>query len=102
MSSLSMAGVPATLAADAAVRMKNEVALVEPDLVLWQVGTNDALAYVPSDEFASTVKEQIDWLKAHRVDIVLVGIPSSPRRCCAMHTTSNSQIAYANWGRRRT
>ena len=40
-------GVSGELAADAATRIRNEVALHEPDLVLWQVGTNDALAYVP-------------------------------------------------------
>ncbi len=43
--------------ADAARRIKNEVALNEPDLVLWQVGTNDALAYVPLDELEETVVE---------------------------------------------
>ena len=67
-------GVSGELAASAASRMKNEVALDEPDLVLWQVGTNDALAYVPADEFVLTVKEQIDWLKTHKVDVVLVGL----------------------------
>jgi lysophospholipase L1-like esterase len=67
-------GVSGELAANAATRMKNEVALEQPDLVLWQVGTNDALAYVPADEFAVTVKDQIDWLKAHHVDVVLVGL----------------------------
>jgi lysophospholipase L1-like esterase len=67
-------GVSGELAADAAIRMKTQVALEEPDLVLWQVGTNDALAFVPSDEFALTVKNQIDWLKAHQVDVVLVGL----------------------------
>jgi hypothetical protein len=67
-------GVSGELAANAATRMKNEVALNDPDLVLWQVGTNDALAYVPAAEFAATVKDQIDWLKAHKVDVVLVGL----------------------------
>jgi acyl-CoA thioesterase I len=67
-------GVSGELAAGAAIRMKNEVALDEPDLVLWQVGTNDALAYVDAQEFATTVKDQIDWLKAHKVDVVLVGL----------------------------
>jgi acyl-CoA thioesterase-1 len=67
-------GVSGELAAGAASRMKNEVALEEPDLVLWQVGTNDALADVPAGEFAATVKDQIDWLKAHKVDVVLVGL----------------------------
>ncbi len=67
-------GVSGELAANAATRMKNEVALDKPDLVLWQVGTNDALAYVAADEFALTVKDQIHWLKAHKVDVVLVGL----------------------------
>lgn len=67
-------GVSGELAANAAHRMRNEVALEQPDLVLWQVGTNDALAYVPAADFAAVVKEQIDWLKAHNVDVVLVGL----------------------------
>jgi len=72
-------GVSGELAAGAAVRMKNEVALDEPDLVLWQVGTNDALAYVDAGDFASVVKHQIDWLKAHKVDVVLVGLQFAPQ-----------------------
>ena len=71
-------GISGELAADAARRMKNEVALEMPDLVLWQVGTNDALAYVPADEFAATVRGQLDWLKAHKVDVVLVGLQFAP------------------------
>jgi acyl-CoA thioesterase-1 len=71
-------GISGELAADAAARMKNEVALEAPDLVLWQVGTNDALAYVPADQFAATVKDQVDWLKAHKVDVVLVGLQFAP------------------------
>jgi acyl-CoA thioesterase-1 len=72
-------GVSGELAAGAAHRMRNEVALDEPDLVLWQVGTNDALAYVPVDEFTAVVKEQIEWLKAHKVDLVLVGLQFAPQ-----------------------
>jgi acyl-CoA thioesterase I len=71
-------GVSGELADEAAARMKNEVALEAPDLVLWQVGTNDALAYVPVNLFAATVKDQIDWLKAHKVDVVLVGLQFAP------------------------
>ncbi len=80
-------GVSGELAIDAAERMKNEVALERPDLVLWQVGTNDALAYVPVDEFAATVKEQIDWLKAHKVDVVLVGLQFAPEMLRDAHYT---------------
>jgi acyl-CoA thioesterase-1 len=67
-------GVSGELAAQAAERMKTEVALTEPDLVLWQVGTNDALAYVAIDELQSTVVSTIRWLKEHKVDVVLVGL----------------------------
>jgi acyl-CoA thioesterase-1 len=72
-------GVSGELAANAAIRMKTEVALEQPNLVLWQVGTNDALAYVPAAEFAATVKGQIAWLKTHKVDVVLVGLQFAPQ-----------------------
>jgi lysophospholipase L1-like esterase len=72
-------GVSGELAANAAIRMKNEVALEEPDLVLWQVGTNDALAYEPTAEFAATDKDQVAWLKSHKVDVVLVGLQFAPQ-----------------------
>lgn len=71
-------GVSGELADDAVLRMQDEVGLEMPDLVLWQVGTNDALAYVPAEEFAATVENQIDWLKAHKVDVVLVGLQFAP------------------------
>ena len=71
-------GVSGELAGNAAARMRNEVALEEPDLVLWQVGTNDALAYVPVDEFTAAIKDQIAWLKEHKVDVVLVGLQFAP------------------------
>jgi acyl-CoA thioesterase I len=67
-------GVSGELAEDAEGRIKNEVALNEPDLVLWQVGTNDALAYVPLDKLRATVSETVRWLRAHDVDVVLAGL----------------------------
>jgi len=67
-------GVSGELAADVAKRIRIEVALNDPNLVLWQVGTNDALAYVPLDQIAETVTDTIRWLKEHKVDVVLVGL----------------------------
>jgi lysophospholipase L1-like esterase len=67
-------GVSGELASQAASRIKNEVALIEPDMVLWQVGTNDALAYVPLEELEATVVETLTWLKEHKIDPVLVGL----------------------------
>jgi len=67
-------GISGELARDAAERLKTEVALTEPDLVLWQVGTNDALAQIPVEEFTETTTQAIRWLKERNVDVVLVGL----------------------------
>lgn len=66
-------GVSGELAADAAGRIKTQVALTGASLVLWQVGTPDALAQVPAEEFRAAVSQTIDWLKAHNTDVLLVG-----------------------------
>ncbi len=67
-------GVSGELASDAAERIKNEVALNDPDLVLWQLGTSDALARVQIDDFRSSVSSAVAWLKDHKVDVILVGL----------------------------
>lgn len=67
-------GVSGELASDAAKRLKVEVALNQPDLVLWQVGTNDAFAQVPVEEFQETVGDMVRWLKEHNTDVILVGL----------------------------
>ena len=67
-------GVSGELSAQAASRIKDEVALNDPDLVLWQVGTNDALAYVPLDELEHTIVDTVHWLREHKVDVVLAGL----------------------------
>jgi acyl-CoA thioesterase-1 len=67
-------GVSGELAANAATRIRTEVALNDPTLVLWQVGTNDALAYLPVEELETTLRDTIRWLKEHNVDLVLVGL----------------------------
>jgi lysophospholipase L1-like esterase len=67
-------GVSGELASNAALRLKNEVALTRPQLVIWQVGTNDALAFVPLEELSDAVTSTIRWLKQHNVDVVLAGL----------------------------
>ena len=44
-------GFSGELAEAAGERLKIEVALNHPDIVLWQVGTNDAFAHVPVENF---------------------------------------------------
>ncbi len=67
-------GVSGELARDAGARIKMEVALVDPDLVLWQVGTADALARLPIEDFERTLGKTLVWLKAHDVDVALIGL----------------------------
>src|SRR5690242_13936962 len=63
-------GVSGELAAATAERLKSVIPLDQPDVVLWQVGTNDALAKVPPEEFKATVQSTVQRLKEHRVDTV--------------------------------
>jgi acyl-CoA thioesterase-1 len=72
-------GVAGEVAESTAERIRGEVALNKPDLVLWQLGTNDALARVPSKDFEATVDSTIRWLKENGVDVVLVGLQYTPR-----------------------
>lgn len=67
-------GFSGELAEAASERIRIEVALNNPDIVLWQVGTNDALAQVPADSFEQVVTDTVQWLKQHNVDVILVGL----------------------------
>jgi hypothetical protein len=67
-------GFSGELAEAAGARLKIEVALNRPDIALWQVGTNDAFAHVPVEEFERTVGDTVRWLKDHNVDVILIGL----------------------------
>jgi lysophospholipase L1-like esterase len=72
-------GFSGELAEAAGDRIRIEVALNQPDIVLWQVGTNDAFAQVPVDEFELSVTDTVKWLKEHNVDVILVGLHYAKR-----------------------
>jgi lysophospholipase L1-like esterase len=65
-------GVSGEAAEAAAERMRFEVAEIRPDLVLWQVGTNDALARIEIEEFGEVVRETLAWLRSNHIDVVLI------------------------------
>ena len=65
-------GISGEIAAGAADRLRDTVAEVEPDLLVWQVGTNDALARVDLKTFSDSLDETLKWLQAHKIDVVLV------------------------------
>jgi len=72
-------GVSGELAANAATRIRTDVALDKPDLVLWQVGANDALAYIPLAYVKIAVVDTVRWLRRHKVDVILVGLQNVKR-----------------------
>jgi lysophospholipase L1-like esterase len=59
----------------AAGLVRSATAEIGPDLVVWQVGTHDALARVALDAFTETLDETLAWLKSHEIDVLLVDPP---------------------------
>ena len=65
-------GVPGEVGLGACTRMKREVADVRPDLVVWQVGTNDAMARADVGEFKLNLSRTLQWLAKNHIDVVLI------------------------------
>ena len=65
-------GLSGELAQGAADRMKREVEETKPDLVIWQVGTNDALRHVALNDFTKCLGKALAWLKQQQIDVVLI------------------------------
>jgi lysophospholipase L1-like esterase len=65
-------GVSGEVAQGAADRMKIEVTGANPDLVVWQVGTNDALRHVSIESFKNCLRTTLAWLAEHRVEVLLI------------------------------
>lgn len=65
-------GLSGEVAQGAAERMKIEVEAIKPDLVVWQVGTNDALRHVTIDSLTTCLRTTLAWLAERRVEVVLI------------------------------
>lgn len=72
-------GIGGELAAQTAARLLDEINLAQPDLILWQVGTNDALAKVPVEQFEKTMRSTIAEVRNRNMDLVLVGLQYTPK-----------------------
>jgi len=66
------------LARDDVQRMRTAIQRLEPDLVIWQVGTGDALAATDPEDFSRTLEQAADWLRGQNIDLVLVDPPFVP------------------------
>jgi acyl-CoA thioesterase I len=65
-------GMSGEVAQGAADRMRSEVEETKPDIVVWQVGTNDAIRHVSLENFKGCLKTTLAWLASHKVDVVLI------------------------------
>ena len=59
-------------------RLRSEVAETEPDLILWQVGTPDALASSDPEEFSDLLTRAAQWAKDQSIDFVVIDPPYLP------------------------
>lgn len=69
---------PPGLARDDLDWLRGSIERLKPDLVIWQVGTGDALAATDPDDFARTLEQASDWLKGRDIDLVLIDPPFVP------------------------
>ena len=72
-------GIGGEKASGALARMRREIADVKPDLVLWQVGTNDANARLNPNDVAETIRAGIAIIRAAGADAILIDPQYFPR-----------------------
>lgn len=65
-------GVPGEVGSGATERMRLAVADLKPDLVVWQVGTSDALARTGMSDFGDMVRSTVRWLLKNKIDVILI------------------------------
>jgi hypothetical protein len=68
-------GSPGELTSDASEHVENAVTEIRPDLVIWKVGLHDALAKAEIEPFATSLRELVDWLHTHEINVVLIDPP---------------------------
>lgn len=67
-----VSGVPAETASGAARRLQAEIAAHRPNLVIWQLGTNDANFGVSAESLRATVASGLAAIRAAGADAMLV------------------------------
>lgn len=74
-------GIGGEVAATTLLRLKRSVEEWKPDLVLWQLGTNDALRGITANAFSNILRDGADFVQARGLDLLLIDpqyFPSAP------------------------
>jgi lysophospholipase L1-like esterase len=66
-------GVGGETAVNTVERLRRDIPRLSPDLVVWQVGTNDALTGAVIADYQTTVRDALKFLKAGQFDVLLIG-----------------------------
>lgn len=72
-------GTGGQLASDMLTRIREDVLLQMPALVIWQTGVNDAVQDVGLDRFRDTLQRGVRELKRAGIDVILVDMQFYPR-----------------------
>jgi lysophospholipase L1-like esterase len=72
-------GVNGEEASDMIARLDKAVIAEEPDLVIWQLGTNSVLRDKPSEASAALIDQGVAWIKATGADVILVDPQFAPK-----------------------
>lgn len=72
-------GVGGEIASTTLARMRASVEEWKPDVVLWQLGTNDALRGITPQAFAQVLREGVALVRERRLDLVLIDPQFFPR-----------------------
>jgi lysophospholipase L1-like esterase len=94
---VSNLGVGGETAAMTVERLRREIPRLKPDLVIWQVGTNDALRGVPLGEYEQSLRSALGFLRQRGDDVMLVGVQWTRRFAANPHylavREANARIA---------
>jgi len=96
-------GVPRQTAREMLERFPADVLAHKPALVIWETGTVDAVRDLDVEDFAAALKEGIDTLHDHKIDVMLVDMQFNPRTSSiinfepyldALHRTADLEDVY--------
>jgi lysophospholipase L1-like esterase len=65
-------GIGGEVASTTLVRMRKSVEDWKPDVVLWQLGTNDAMRHISVEAFSQTLREGVDFVLGRGLDLLLI------------------------------